>query len=132
MPAINHICCMRSRAWRAPTAWNVALSSNGIAISRGNRSGKRDERKVCSSESGAGSGLRRAYMAGIAGSDPGHVGRRGTGMYPAPVAAVRSPAPIRGCCHLDRTRKRCIRHPQSAQQNPPPNAAARRSQGRAG
>ena len=76
-----------SRAWRAPTP------RNSEALDW-------EWRKVRSSESGAGSDLRRAYMSGIAGSDPGHTGRRGTGMYPAPVAANRSPLPARGCCHL--------------------------------
>ena len=68
-----------SRAWRARTLRSSAALDW-------------EWRKVRSSESGAGSGLRRAYMSGIAGSDPGHVGRRGTGMYPAPVAANPSRA----------------------------------------
>ena len=88
-----------SRAWRARTLRSSAALDW-------------EWRKVRSSESGAGSGLRRAYMSGIAGSDPGHVGRRGTGMYPAPVAANRSPLPARGRCHLHKAA--CVRPPRLA------------------
>ena len=106
-----------SRAWRARTLRSSAALDW-------------EWRKVRSSESGAGSGLRRAYMSGIAGSDPGHVGRRGTGMYPAPVAANRSPVTARGCCNPSPTsapkRGCCNPNPATCNRTPAPTQTSPR------